>query len=1119
MSEMNWSAVMQQANTLEQQKRPPTQPTEPQEENLGVSDYLADGALGIAAGTEGFFKSIGKLTDDITEVFGGDLADDSVFDNKLKTKTWLGGLTSGVTQFAWGFVPAAGVAGWAGKAAGITSTAGKLGLAAGAGAVADFVSFKEDEERLSNLIESVPALRNPVTEYLAAKPEDSWAEGRFKNVLEGMGLGALTDVAFRAVRGFKGKAVAKAANDPVAYTKASEDAAKDVEDILTENGITLDTPVSDLVSKTYSKSEKLNIQNIKDPKELTNAIITRALDSGVELEDALRETTRTWVNLDRLSTSEEAKDLLVTLSDAADNFVQKRTGGVVSLDKVKIAAQELGDALGIGPEMVKALQQDASNVKNIGIRLVVYREVRNSLGEEIGNLARKASDDLENTPLVNRLADLSKLYAEFHTNLQVIQTEGARIPSFGRVTAGSPRLDYSRMYEVVRSTLAGSDGAASRKALVNALVAAGDDPKALQGIYDGLAKHGRNFLSVHNELWINAILSGVRTQATNLMNGVMQSFLLPAERIAGGVWMQDTTVAKSGTRLMGSAMRQMLDIVNLSGISERMADNSSTIGVVARSFMNERPVLEAGVNAKTTRAFGAENFGLQDHPFGAAIEWLGKAFNMPTRLMMTADQGLQMINYRAYLWEEGFRLAEQAGIKDPAAFNKHIEDHIQKGFDSKGRAASGKGLQYAQEATFSTALREGTIGASIQNMVGQHPMLRLFLPFIKTPTNIFRRFVQYTPGVNFLQEEFREMWNSPDKMRQASARGRMALGGVFWGIMGTMSVSGKLTGGGPQNPEERSMLMSTGWRPYSVVLDNGDGTKSYLDYRRVDPFGMILGMAADLAEASGQLADEDLDGVAQAMGMALARNLTNKTYLTGLREVVNALSQPDQYMQRFLENRMASYVPSIVGGMNDDEYMRETRTMLDAVRRKLPGLSDSLPPRRNLLGEPTPTPSGWLPFGAAGPGVARMVSPVAFSKSVTDPVKQELAKLQFGFSLPQRKYRGFDLTQYMDNGGRDAYDFLQERVGKVSIGGRTLAQSLDRLISSQRYKSMPEPEGDNDQLNPRIKEVQRVLSEYRQRAMKDTLKAFPRIKADVRAFETSQRPRTVSPVIQTLLSR
>jgi hypothetical protein len=54
-----------------------------------------------------------------------------------------------------------------------------------------FIAFDAQEERLSNLINTFPALRNPVTDFLEADGDDGEIEGRFKNSLEGLGITGL----------------------------------------------------------------------------------------------------------------------------------------------------------------------------------------------------------------------------------------------------------------------------------------------------------------------------------------------------------------------------------------------------------------------------------------------------------------------------------------------------------------------------------------------------------------------------------------------------------------------------------------------------------------------------------------------------------------------------------------------------------------------------------------------------------------------------------------------------------------------------------------------------------------------------------------------------------------
>ena len=70
-----------------------------------------------------------------------------------------------------------------------TSKIGKGAEIAARGALAEQIAFSPYEQRLSNLVEQYPSLKNPVTKYLKADPEDTESEARFKMALEGVGLG------------------------------------------------------------------------------------------------------------------------------------------------------------------------------------------------------------------------------------------------------------------------------------------------------------------------------------------------------------------------------------------------------------------------------------------------------------------------------------------------------------------------------------------------------------------------------------------------------------------------------------------------------------------------------------------------------------------------------------------------------------------------------------------------------------------------------------------------------------------------------------------------------------------------------------------------------------------
>lgn len=100
-------------------------------------------------------------------------------------------VTGGVVRAIGQFTAGLGVAGKALKGWRTTSRLGSAGKALVAGAIADFSAFDQADDRFSDLIQSVPELRNPVTEWLAGDENDAALEGRLKAAIEGgiIGLG------------------------------------------------------------------------------------------------------------------------------------------------------------------------------------------------------------------------------------------------------------------------------------------------------------------------------------------------------------------------------------------------------------------------------------------------------------------------------------------------------------------------------------------------------------------------------------------------------------------------------------------------------------------------------------------------------------------------------------------------------------------------------------------------------------------------------------------------------------------------------------------------------------------------------------------------------------------
>jgi len=141
-----------------------------------VDEFLANPAAAIA-GPPGVAD---ELTDEPTSVTGS--------------------LVQGISQFLSGYQAKGLKAGAQALTSGIKSKAVRnIADPAIRGAGADPLVFDPHEARLSDLLREHLELNDPITAYLASSPEDTAAEGRLKNALEGLVIGVGADVFIRGL--------------------------------------------------------------------------------------------------------------------------------------------------------------------------------------------------------------------------------------------------------------------------------------------------------------------------------------------------------------------------------------------------------------------------------------------------------------------------------------------------------------------------------------------------------------------------------------------------------------------------------------------------------------------------------------------------------------------------------------------------------------------------------------------------------------------------------------------------------------------------------------------------------------------------------------------------------
>ena len=442
-----------------------------------------------------------------------------------------------------------------------------------------------------------------------------------------------------------------------------------------------------------------------------------------------------------------------------------------------------------------------------------------------------------------------------------------------------------------------------------------------------------------------------------------------------------------------------------------------------------------------------------------------------------------------------------------------------------------RALEKARERTFTNDLDPdggflSSVGIAAQRLGTQHPWFRLFVPFIRTPMNILIYASRRTalPGLNrdlhgaaeymyrtklgsknldAVKTKMAQQLASKDARVQADAMGRMMSAIGFSSLALGMVTSNRITGAGPKDKRQRDILMQTGWQPYSIKI--GD---SYVSYQKLDPFATMLGIFADMGDASRYAPKEEQGELAKVMMGAVAsvaNNIQSKSYLQGLVQASGILTDPDVTVSKTAGRLATAFtVPAFVASGRDlaDPQLREVRGPLDQLISRIPFLSESLDPQRNLMGEPVDK-KAFTGFGRVVSDSANIFLPMMVNTTSDDVVTKELAQLAYPFDNPSKFKYSEDLAQITNDKGQSAYDRWMELTGTVKIGygqRRNLRSALRRLIQSNAYQKLPiEGVSELDVDSPRVQEIKRLLSRYRATALRQMLREFPELERTSRA--------------------
>lgn len=889
----------------------------------------------------------------------------------------LGSVTRVIAQFATGF----GIAGKVLGAIGKTSKIGKVARTLAQGGLADFLAFQPDEARLSDLVQEFPALQNPVTEYLKADPMDGEAEGRFKNAMEGLIVGPALEGFMKMLRVIRAARTLRKKASPLLQGKAVAAAAKanalptaPARDMMLLGSP--DMPVTVLKSEADQGASKIVAAVDETAAGVPDQVVAKSLTTEGLTPLGNGEV---YINFAKIDSPEAIQKVINDTATAFRPELEEAARGVRTHGQTIGSAQEI--------DAFDALMKRRTGQPLNAETSYAARELWAASAAKLQEVASIAARD----PSPEALFQFRKMLATFHAiQKEVIgaRTETARALNAWKIPAGASKLQMDAMERALAAY--GGNEVSQELAKKLALMT---DPNAVSAFVEK-SVYAKSRDAVQ-ELWINAILSGPKTHLTNIISntGVMGLSMMESAVAAriGRVFGGDEVVE------VGEAMAQAYGMV--ASFKDALRNAAKTAKSGETGFYKGAPGIEPGkyLEGARERAISSTAWNLRsDSWYGKAVDTFGSVVNIPGRALQSEDEFFKTIGYRMALHQMAYRqVAKEIAEGMPKDLAKERLAQL------IANPSEDMALEATAKAAYQTFTDEpGKIVKWLNQGRTIIPELKFVVPFVQTPANIFKFTFERSPLAP-LTKRYRAAVAQGGAAADL-ARAKMALGTSAMMVAMDLCFNGSLTGSGPtDNPAELANLRRTGWQPYSVKI--GD---KYYAYNRLDPLGSLLSYGGDLCEAiSNDDSPEGFgDGVfGRAFAAAVfstAETVTSKTYMQGLSDLAEAVNDPTRYAESYVKRFAASFfVPAAVREVKSamDPVQRETATIIDEIKSRLPGFSETLPPRRDLWGRPISFQSGIGPLYDA-------LSPIYGSSYKPEPIDLEMQQDGWFLGAPEKSF-------------------------------------------------------------------------------------------------------------------
>lgn len=328
------------------------------------------------------------------------------------------------------------------------------------------------------------------------------------------------------------------------------------------------------------------------------------------------------------------------------------------------------------------------------------------------------------------------------------------------------------------------------------------------------------------------------------------------------------------------------------------------------------------------------------------------------------------------------------------------------------------------------------------------------IPFTTTPANIVKTGIEYSP-INLVASVFRMITGGADPAYTVEALSKGLTGTGLAGLGYWLAMNGLARGDYRSNAREEGLLEAAGILPNSIILPNGSYSVDWIQPTAI-PFFMGVAAAEEVAKQRG----EDMTA-AEAMQVgfnaltAAGDTVINQTMLRGVKDLFEGYGSTTEKIAKLPAAYVMQLSPTVGGQIartidpvrRQRDYSTDIDSILSNVQSRTPGLTQSMPARRDIYGEvqrynSNPMMNAFNQF--LNPGTpAEPTSPEITSELMA------VYRSEGTDFLPRRNIRSFsaDGTKYeLDSNEMMEFQRVMGEYTKVA---------LNSLFESQSYKISP----------------------------------------------------------------